>query len=268
VPGGDAITIRQLLNMTSGLPEFTNTEQMSDRLLADPQSVWTPQQALAIAFDPASTRPSGAPAPERGKYFYDNTNYVLLGLVIERVTRAPAADAMRTRIFEPLGLRNTALPANDDATIPDPHADGYVFDLPPDRLRAVDATNWNPSWAWTAGAVISTPTDLAKYVEALTDGRLLGEDLQRQRLESDFVAAAADDDRVSYGLGIARAGGFYGHSGGIFGYSGWALHSPSRRTTIVLYTTTLASPYDPNPARTLLETVSKELFGEVLVPAA
>lgn len=267
VPGGEQVSVRQLLNMTSGLPEFTDTDQMSDVIAADPGRTWSPQDALAIAFDPAATRPPGTEEPVRGAYHYDNTNYVLLGLLIEELTGQTASEAMHERIFEPLGMEHSFLPEPADAALPEPHPQGYVFGLGDDPDVAVDATDWNPSWAWTAGGVVSTLEDMAVYAAALADGRLLGPEMQAVRLNEDFVPVGTDSD-VAYGLGIVRADGFYGHSGGIFGFNNWTLHDPERDITVIVLATALSTPYDPMPARTLLEAVTTQLWDTVLVPAA
>ena len=135
---------------------------------------------------------------------YSNTNTVLAGLIVEQITGQPLAEVLNERIFEPLGMDHTLLPAVDDATIPDPHPHGYMFGtnvstLDPDdtilsedqqaaaragTLRPDDYTNLNPSWGWAAGAGISTVHDLATYVEALVGGGLLSDQLQQLRIDS------------------------------------------------------------------------------------
>jgi D-alanyl-D-alanine carboxypeptidase len=186
VPNGQNITIEHLATMRSGLYSYTFDLGFNETLDKDPQKAWTPDELLKIAF----SHPSNGPP---GKTFdYCNTNIVLLGLVIERLTGTSARDAFQKRIFEPLKLTHTQLPAANDSSIPDPHPQGYQFlsnvatidsyAVPPAQLPAalngtlspLNQTNANPSWAWTAGGGISTAEDLAVYVRALGGRRAAG----------------------------------------------------------------------------------------------
>lgn len=121
VPDGDSITIQQLAEMRSGLYSYADDPGFAATLEKQPDTVWTPQQLLGIAFAHPQNFPPGR------QYEYSNTNYVLLGLVIEKVTGTTAAAALKARIFDPLGLRNTMLPAAADAALPDPHPRGYMW---------------------------------------------------------------------------------------------------------------------------------------------
>ena len=133
---------------------------------------------------------------------YSNTNTVLLGLIIEQRTELSLKDAFQQRIFDRLQLTHTGFPAADDVSIPSPHPRGYMFGtnvstlddaaLPAAEQAAAaegtllpnDHTDSNPSWTWAAGGAISTADDLARYVEALVDGGLLGPRLQEIRIAS------------------------------------------------------------------------------------
>jgi D-alanyl-D-alanine carboxypeptidase len=186
VPNGQNITIEQLATMRSGLYSYTFDRGFNETLDKDPQKAWTPDELLKIAF---WHPPNGPPGQ---KFDYCNTNIVLLGLVIEQLTGMSARDAFRQRIFEPLKLTHTQLPAANDSSLPRPHPQGYQFlsnvatidsyAVPPAQLPAalsgtlkpINQTNANPSWAWTAGGAISTADDLAVYVKALV-GRWLAQ---------------------------------------------------------------------------------------------
>ena len=107
--------------MRTGLYNFTNAQQMATSLDDDPTKEWTPQQLLDIAF---AQPPNFAPDTE---FEYSNTNYALLGLIIEKVDDKPLAAAFQDRLFGPLGMTNTELPPGSSSTIPDPYSHGYLY---------------------------------------------------------------------------------------------------------------------------------------------
>jgi D-alanyl-D-alanine carboxypeptidase len=196
VPNGDDITISELLKMRSGLYNYTSAPELGESLDHDPARVWTAQELLAIAFK----RPTiFAPGKE---YDYCNTNYVLLGLIAEKLEGAPLAKIFQDRLFGPLGMKHTLLPPNTSNTIPEPHSHGYLYgsssyalvDAPyPADLQAAakagtlkpnDVTGQNPSYAFAAGGAISTADDLAIWIRALVGGKLFEADYQRQWLDN------------------------------------------------------------------------------------
>jgi D-alanyl-D-alanine carboxypeptidase len=120
VPNGKNMTIRQLLNMSSGLFNYSEDEGFAQASLADPYKVWDPQELLAIAF---KHPPYFAPG---SSFHYSNTNTVLLGLIMEQLTHLPAEKAFQRSIFGPLGLHQSSLPPRSSSAIPDPHAQGYM----------------------------------------------------------------------------------------------------------------------------------------------
>ncbi|TMZ52978.1 class A beta-lactamase-related serine hydrolase, partial [Klebsiella pneumoniae] len=163
---GSAITVRQLLNHTSGLPEYMNDPRVLVSYTANlnPHKRWRPQELVDIALDHA---PTGAPG-ERPSY--SNTNYQLAGMVIEAVTGNSPDLEVRERILTPLGLHDTDFP-----TDPEPQGDwlrGYfrVGGLPP---RDVTVSNVQATGA--AGAMVSTLDDLARFERALLSGELFPE---------------------------------------------------------------------------------------------
>src|SRR3712207_1256770 len=108
-----------------------------------------------------------SPAFDPGTEFqYSNTNTVLLGLVLEQVEGRPVGDLYREGIIEPLGLQQTSFPDAADQSLPEPHAQGYTLQGQDDG-EPINATDWNPSWGWTAGGMISTVDDLLIYGRAL-----------------------------------------------------------------------------------------------------
>ncbi|MFF3020228.1 serine hydrolase domain-containing protein [Streptomyces sp. NPDC057939] len=220
VPGGERVTVRQLAAMRSGLYDYTSDPKFLDALRADPHRAFTPRQLLGYAF---AHPPQFAPD---AKWEYSNTNTVLLGLLVEKVSGKSLAGYLRERVFAPLGLDSTSLPAG--SAFPDPHPQGYTTFSPDGAV--VEATDWNPSWAWAAGAVISDLEDLHAWVPALVDGRLLKPATQAERLRTGPVGYPG----VEYGLGIARVDGWLGHNGELPGYETIAAGLPGSGVTLVV----------------------------------
>ncbi|NUO60294.1 MAG: beta-lactamase family protein [Hamadaea sp.] len=155
-------------------------------------------------------RPPQFPAGTDGHY--SSTGYLLLGMIVEKVTGRSLATEIRRRITQPLGLRGTSL-AEDTVTLPAPAMHGYA---PGPGADPVDITQWNPSAAWAAGALVSTLSDLARFYRALLGGALLPRPQLRQMLTT------TDVDGLAYGLGIFKiptpCGEALGHNGVVFGY--------------------------------------------------
>lgn len=226
VPEGDRITLRQLARMQSGLANYTAVPGFQQAFFADPRRPFTPRELLDWAFGQPSSFPPGA------GFEYCNTNTVLLGLVVEKVAGQPLHDYIHDRIIEPLGLRRTTFPT--DSAFPQPHAQGYTVQTADDS-EAV-ATDWNPSWAWAAGAMISTLDDMRVWAEALATGTLLSPEMQQQRLQT--VGAPGLPPQDGYGLGIFKLGGWIGHNGSLPGYQTVTVYLLEKQTAMVIFINT------------------------------
>jgi D-alanyl-D-alanine carboxypeptidase len=225
VPNGDKITLRQMANMTSGIASYTADDQWVKEWSSDPYRVWKPEELAQAGIKDSPLFDPGT------EWFYSNTNYVLLGLVLEQVTGKPIGDLYREQIIEPLGLKNTSFPDQADSSIPDPHAQGYTLQGQSDGEPA-DVTDWNPSWAWTAGAMISTVEDLLIYGRALGTGKgLLSPEQQSERLDS-FVSDVPPLNQpplkgdLAYGIGLGKDHGWIGHNGEIPGFNTYLFYHP------------------------------------------
>lgn len=211
VPNGRAITVRELLQHTSGIYNYTNDPGFLRAFQADPTRVWQPRALVRIAVAHPSWFPPGT------AWRYSNTDYLLLGLIIQAATRQPLDRELRDRIFAPLGMRHTTLPLTQ-VVPPNPYAHGYLLGQPGGPL---DVTRVSPSWAWAAGAVVSTAPDLARFYTALLTGRLLPPPLLHQMLTT--VPA---EPGIRYGLGIfslqTPCGTAWGHDGAFPGYTSYA----------------------------------------------
>ncbi|MEW2392425.1 serine hydrolase [Streptomyces venezuelae] len=203
---GRKIKVRQILQQTSGLPNYTKGDLRP--------RYYEPRELLDIALEYESEFDPGE------DWAYSNTNYVLAGLIVEKVTRHSIAEEIDRRIIKRLGLRHTYFPAPRDATIREPHPKGYLQEAPGAPLR--DITELDPSWTWAAGQLISTNSDVNRFYAALlTPGRLLPEpqlDQMRTTVAADYFGKGA-----RYGLGIVSrplsCGGLYwGHGGSYPGY--------------------------------------------------
>jgi D-alanyl-D-alanine carboxypeptidase len=223
IPNGDVITVRQVLGMTAGIFNYINDPEFEEAYTHDPLMPFTPQDAVAII----KRHPADFPPGE--KVQYSDSNYILAGLIIEQTMGVSAAEAIASRIIEPLGLTGTSFPS--DPELPSPHARGYAADPGSPNLR--DITESNPDVAWTAGAMISTLDDLRIWGRVLAEGFLLSAATQAERVQIAPISSVPGLE-VGYGLGIMDVNGFLGHTGAIFGYSTWVVHSPEEQATIVV----------------------------------
>jgi D-alanyl-D-alanine carboxypeptidase len=278
VPNGANITVAELLMMRSGLYGYTNDPGFAATLDADPAKVWTPQETLAIGF---AHPPEFAPG---AGYDYSNTNYTLLGLIIEKVDGKPLDQAFRDRLFGPQGLAGTSFPAPTDTSIPAPFSNGYMYggsayalvDTPyPPELRAaaeagtlapIDYTHQNSSYAFAAGGAISTADDLGTWIRALVGGRVLGPDVQRQWLDSPAPAEpGAPASSTQYGLGIERQvlapnAPLYFHFGEMPGYNAFAGYDPVNQVTIVMWSNLTVGLDGAQTANTMLGKVVDQVY--------
>lgn len=222
VPNGGDITLRMLLNMTSGLASYTLDENFMDELFKDPSKTWTPDQLLATGL---ALPPLFAPGE---KFNYSNTNFILLGKVVEKVTTKPFEQVLETMVVSQLGLASTSMPSGTDP-YPSPHAQGFTLQGTADGVTTpVNTTGWNPTWAWTAGQMVSTADDLLDYGRALGTGQgLLGRDAQIARLSS-FPEGGG------YGLAVGCLDGWVGHTGELPGYNTSVFYDTRSDTTVVV----------------------------------
>jgi D-alanyl-D-alanine carboxypeptidase len=286
VPDGDNITIEELLKMRSGLYGYTNAPELSTALDADPEKAWTPQEVLAIAF---RHPPEFAPGTS---YDYSNTNYALLGLIAEKVGGRPLAQQFQDRLFGPLGLRQTSLPAADDTAIPAPFSHGYMYGgsayalvdepYPADLVAAaragtlapIDYTNQNPSYATAAGGAISTADDLATWMRHLVSGDVFNADYQKQWLDSRQAEDPNQLDGQQYGYGITyqRFGpnaSMYYHGGELPGFNSFMGYDKDNDVALVIWTNQTLSLDGRTTAQALLLTVLDEIYtGLSVAPAA
>ena len=215
---GKKITVRQLLQHTSGLPEYIDESAVD--YFGTRNDYVSPRDLL----DTALARPAQfAPG---AKFAYTNTNYIVLGLLAERVGKRPIAEQIETKIVKPLGLKHTYMPGPGEKTLRGKHPRGYhTRDNKPGKLE--DITDLNPSMAWTAGAMVSTPSELNKFAQSIHDGTLLRQSSIAEMKKGVSVPEIGGE----YGLGIysqkLSCSVAWGHNGGIPGYATSVLVGPN-----------------------------------------
>lgn len=225
----DRATIRQLLNHTSGIYNFTENPGLWSAVLSQPARSWAPQEVLAYIGPPYF-------APGAG-WHYSNTNYTLLGMIVQEATGSEVSEELHRRLLDPLGLADTALPPEEPWPTEMAHGwsdidrDGTYADSSLFPRTAIHSASW------TAGAMVSTTSDLARWAQALFEGRVLAPDSLGQLL--DFVPVSDPEvPFTGYGLGTLRiefeGRTFWGHGGDIPGYAAIMLYEPQDRLSIVL----------------------------------
>jgi D-alanyl-D-alanine carboxypeptidase len=249
VPNGENITVRQLLNMTSGLVNYSETDAFNVILRSDTAHRYKRDELLGFAFAKPNEFDPGT------KWEYSNTNTVLLGKIIEKLTGRSVAQAFAQYLFRPLGMRNTSWPTS--SAMPRPYAHGYTDDT--NGRKVVDATNWNPTWADAAGQLVSNVYDMEKWARALGTGSLISPAMQRERLT---WVKDIPDARGTYGLAIGRAGNWLHHQGELPGYNTIAAYLPAKDATCVVLVNSNV-PFDkPGPASKLMMAISNVVSPE------
>jgi len=249
IPNGENITIRELGDMRSGLVSYTANEEWVKQFFANPRRPWTPQELLSYSF-------SQPPLfPPNGGFNYSNTNFAVLGLLVEKVSGEKLGDYFERHIIRPLHMDHTVFASN--AAFPRPHANGYTVQDPSGTVA--DTTNWDPSWGWAAGAMISDLHDLRIWAKSVATGSLLTPATQRQR--ERFIPAPGLEP-ARYGFALFNVKGWIGHNGSLPGYESLTLYSPSLRTTMVILLNS-----DISPKSGELSTLLGKAVTRVIAPA-
>lgn len=250
VPNGDRITLRELAGMRSGLYNYSEDPEFSK----DITSTFTPQQLLDISFKhPVNFAPGT-------QFEYSNTNLILLGLLVEKITGRPIQDVIRDDVVKPAGLSDrTLFPVGTE--FPEPHAHGYTNDLPSGKI--VDATDFDPSWAWAAGAMVSDLEDLRSWAKTLATGTLLTPATQAERLKTQPIGIIPGD---GYGLGIFNVQGWIGHNGSLPGYETLTVYLPEEQATMVIVLNTDDLYKGQEPSTLFGEAVTRIVTPDHLYP--
>jgi len=224
VPGNfddQGVTLRHLLSNTSGIVSYNYVGDFDDSAVWTPDALvqWAVDHQAELSFEPGST------------WEYSNTNWVLLGLVIEAATGSSYVSVLHDRLLDPLALNDTVLWGDED----------YVGSLVRGYDGEVDVTDGtDPSMGWAAGAIVSTPADLARWGGALYGGEVLDADSFALMTERTVLSTG---ETVDYGMGAFSEHGddlgrFYGHTGGISSHASYLYHLEDWSTSVVVMTNT------------------------------
>jgi D-alanyl-D-alanine carboxypeptidase len=277
VPDGENITVAELLKMRSGLYGYTGDPALSAVLDADPGKAWTPREVLDIAF-----RHPPQFAPDTS-YEYSNTNYALLGLIAEKVGAKSLRTQLQERLFGPIGLTQTSLPAIDDTSMPAPYSHGYMYGgsyyaladdpYPADlqsaaeagTLQPIDYTHQNSSYATAAGGAISTSDNLATWMKTLVSGKVFNADFQQQWLASQQAEdpESPDGQKYGYGMSYQRFGpnaAMYYHGGELPGFNSFMGYDPDHDVTLVIWTNLTLSPDGRTTSQAMLAPLLEQIY--------
>jgi D-alanyl-D-alanine carboxypeptidase len=229
VPNGGAITLRELMNHTSGLFNYTDDDAFVNDPVTNYSRAWTPAQLLAVAF---AHPPNFSPGKD---WSYSNTNYIVLGLVVEAVTGVPLGQVLQEKIFTPLKLSSTSFPSTIELA-PD-FVHGYVKVQGTPLIDITPALN--PSWGWAAGAIVSTAKDVTTFYRALFTRKLLPA-TQLTEMETSSSTSRG------YGLGVFSAysscGLAFAHPGDALGWQNIAFSTANgKRQAVVMVNVNFAN---------------------------
>jgi D-alanyl-D-alanine carboxypeptidase len=230
-----AVTIRQLLNHTSGMPDYTESEEFAEQLRTNPGGFLLPTAVLEWVSDEGLLFPPGS------SYRYSNSDNIIIGLIAEAVTGDRYEDLLTSIVFRRAGLTETTLPAVN--ALPRPFIHGYLS-APGEEPEDV-STLINPSGAWASGGIVSTPVEVGRFFRAYLGGRFFG--AAQKRAQRRFVRGGQSSPpgpgTNAAGLALfryrTRCGTVYGHTGSYPGYAQWAAASADGKRSV---TTSLNIP--------------------------
>ncbi len=231
LPNAKDITVRQLMNHTSGLIRYEFKEQFTKDLTANPDKIWKPKELLSYLFD------EKAPFEAGKGWDYSDTNYIVLGMIIEKVTGRKFYTEAANRILKPLKLKNTK-PQNKREI--KGLTQGYAGDENPfggkDKVLENGKFIVNPQFEWTGGGFVTNSKDLARWAKLMYEGKAFDATLLPQFFEG--VSAPMLGKETKYGLGViirpTRAGLTYGHSGFFPGYMTDMMYFPERKISVAV----------------------------------
>lgn len=252
LPNAKSVTVRMLMNHTSGLVRYEFKKEFTDFLTANPMKVWTPEERLAYLLDEK-------PPFDAGKgWDYSDTNYIILGMIMERVTGKKFYDEAERRLIKPLKLKDTIPQTGPKMK---GVVQGYAGDNNPFGGKDAMIENGkfvvNPQLEWTGGGYASTSHDLARWAKMIYEGRAYDRSLLPEVL--DGVAAPRLGRESKYGLGViirsTAAGTSYGHSGFFPGYLTDMMYFPEYKFAVAIQVNTSVGQAlgGKGPARMIVE---------------
>lgn len=213
-----SVTVRQMLNHTSGLPDYTQSKGFAKQAEKDPRGYVSPQKIIGwVRADPLEFAPGS-------RYEYSNTDNIVIGLIAEAVGGETYGQELKEIVFGPAGLRQTSFPTK--VALPKPFIHGYL--VSPGEKPEDASTLLSPSGAWASGAIVSTPRDLNTFIRSYLGLKFFDRDqqLQQMRFVPGGKSSPPGPGKNSAGLALFRyktkCGTVYGHTGNFPGYVQWA----------------------------------------------
>ncbi|HEV2728298.1 MAG TPA: serine hydrolase domain-containing protein, partial [Solirubrobacterales bacterium] len=229
------VTVRQMLNHTSGLPDYTKSKGFIRQAENDPRGFVSPLEVIGwVRAEPLEFAPGS-------RYEYSNTDNIVVGLIVEAITGQPYGQALEQIVFGPAGLRQTSFPTR--VALPKPFIHGYVVEPGEEPIDV--STFLSPSGAWASGAVVSTPRDLNAFIRSYLGLRFFSaaQQAEQMRFVPGGESSPPGPGRNSAGLALFRyatkCGTVYGHTGNFPGYVQFAAASRDGRRAV---TTSLNIP--------------------------
>lgn len=236
IPNAADITIRMLLSHTSGIPRYVFKQELWQKVKTNPTKEWTGKERLSYVF-------GDAPLHEAGKdWKYSDTNFIILGMIIEKITGKKYNDILEFETLQPLGLKHTrpSRQPNIEGLITGYSKAGPQFGLP-EKITTNNRYAMNPQLEWTGGGVASSASDLARWAKILYAGKVLTKDqIQQITTPSEFKTELPDGARYGFGTFVWDNDGevSYGHSGFMFGYVAIMEYLPKYNVSIALQVNT------------------------------
>lgn len=264
LPNARDITVRQLMNHTSGLVRYEFKDQFTKDLTANPDKVWRPEELVAYLLD------EKAPFEAGTGWDYSDTNYIVLGMIIEKVTGRKYYDEAKNRILKPLKFARTF--PQDKREIKN-LTQGYAGEKNPfggtDAMIGSDGKfAFNPQFEWTGGGMVSNAEDLARWAKTMYEGRAFDARLLPEML--DGVSAPMLGRETKYGLGViirpTRAGLTYGHSGFFPGYLTDVMYFPEHKIAVAVQVNTSVSQNLGKPLGRVLVEIVETILGKEAPP--
>jgi D-alanyl-D-alanine carboxypeptidase len=224
------VTLRQLLNHTSGIPDFINAKGFSDALSASLDKAPAPRQLIEyVRTEPLAFAPGS-------RYEYSNSDNIFVALMVEAATGKSYVDELRSQVLGPLGLSHTSLPSGTE--LPEPLFHGYDVNppMPPEDVSNLLAGGW----AWASGGIVSTPRDLNSFIRGYVGSKLFSSKVAQE--QRHFIVAGGSEPTGpgdnSAGLALFRydtlCGTVYGHTGNTPGYTQFAAASPDGHRSVTV----------------------------------
>jgi CubicO group peptidase (beta-lactamase class C family) len=271
----DRITLKNLANMTSGYTDYVYEPEVMHGIYLDPFRQWTPQELIKIGVSKPMMFEPGT------NWGYCHTNYVILGQVIEQVTRLPLAQAMRQYILDPMDLKQTQ--SFSTPQIPEPVLHTFSSErraelhVPSEIPFYEESTFWNPSWTTAEGAIQTTDiTDMSKSMEAVGTGKLLSKESLAAQVNPNLVgfghaqphcpACHYMSEAKNYGLGVVNLGPWITQTKSFAGCGATVGYLPSKKLTVAVAATSTPKAFDNEGS---YENVSEKIFtslGNALAP--